>query len=199
MKKGLTAAEWVDAEKLKPWDKNPRKNQPVREVAESIKRFGWGSVILAHKDGTIVAGHTRLLAHQTLVASLRNGTNGWHPDAVRSASANAVPVRYGDWSERDAELLAIADNKLSEKAEWSPGLADLLSEFSLSEVELAGFDYNELGKLGGGDKDESQDSGQAVGADLQYKVVVACADEAEQAELLERLEAEGMKCQPLIS
>lgn len=197
MQKILTAAEWVDAGKLKPWDKNPRQNQPVREVAKSIKRFGWGSVILARKDGTIVAGHTRMLAHQTLVASLRNGTRGWHPDAVRSASENAVPVRYGDWSEREAELLAIADNKLSEKAEWSSGLADLLSEFSLSEVELAGFDYRELGKLGGEDKNE--EPGAGIDAGLQYKVIVTCDDEAAQAELIDRLESEGIACQPLIS
>jgi hypothetical protein len=37
------------------------------------------------------------------------------------------------------------------------------------------------------------------GGDLAYRVVVDCAGEAEQAEMLERFESEGLTCRPLIS
>ncbi len=46
--------------KLKPWDKNPRKNDPaVEAVAKSIRDFGFNVPILCDRDHTIIAGHTR--------------------------------------------------------------------------------------------------------------------------------------------
>lgn len=201
MTKKELAAEWISADRLKPWDKNPRQNQPVRKVADSIKKFGWGSVLLARKDGTLVAGHTRLLAHKTLVAESRSGTSDWHPEAAHAAKHNVVPVRFGEWSERDAELLALADNKLNELADWDSSLGDLLGSFSLSEVDFAGFDFNELAQLTGHEETRKSADGSTAGPgpSLTYKIIVTCADEDSQADLLERLESEGIECQPLIS
>jgi len=38
-----------------------------------------------------------------------------------------------------------------------------------------------------------------LGGDLAYRVVVDCRDEMHQGETLDRLEAEGFTCRPLIS
>ena len=39
--------EWVPIGDLTPWDRNPRDNDhAVQSVADSIQRFGWGSVIV---------------------------------------------------------------------------------------------------------------------------------------------------------
>lgn len=126
------AAIWVDIADLMPWDQNPRINDAaVPGVAASIKRFGFASPIIARKaNGEIIAGHTRLKAAQSLGLS-------------------RVPVRYMDLDPADAHLLAIADNKLNEKAEWdNSAVAEILSAFSLDDAELAGFDSDELEKLG---------------------------------------------------
>jgi ParB-like chromosome segregation protein Spo0J len=131
---GEIAAVWVDIAELKPWAKNPRLNDAaVPAVAASIKRFGFSSPIIARReDGEIIAGHTRIKAAETL-------------------GLTRVPVRYMDLDPADAHLLAIADNKLNEKADWDESLvASILSEFSLDDAALAGFDSNELEKLGSG-------------------------------------------------
>ena len=126
------AAEWVDIGLLKVWDKNPRRNAgAVAPVAESIKRFGFANPIIARRaDGEVIAGHTRLLAAESL-------------------GLTKVPVRWMDLDPADAHLLAIADNKLGEIAEWDDLLlATELSAFSFDDAALAGFDSGELEALG---------------------------------------------------
>nr|MDA8217658.1 ParB N-terminal domain-containing protein [Dehalococcoidales bacterium] len=52
------AAVWIPIADLQPWDKNPRKNDAaVEKVADSIRRFGFGSPILARRNGEVIAGH----------------------------------------------------------------------------------------------------------------------------------------------
>lgn len=44
---------------IKQFENNPRNNEAVKYVAESIKEFGFKVPIVIDKDGVIVAGHTR--------------------------------------------------------------------------------------------------------------------------------------------
>ncbi len=126
------AAVWVDIKKLKAWDKNPRRNdgKPVAAIVESIKRFGFASPIIARKaDGEIIAGHTRLKAAIELGLS-------------------KVPVRYIDLDPADAHLLALTDNRVGEFAEWDvPMLQEAMGEFSLPDIEIAGWDSADLDKM----------------------------------------------------
>ena len=126
------AAVWVDIKKLKAWDKNPRRNdgKPVAAIVESIKRFGFASPIIARKaDGEIIAGHTRLKAAIELGLS-------------------KVPVRYIALAPADAHLLALTDNRVGEFAEWDvPMLQEAMGEFSLPDIEIAGWDSADLDKM----------------------------------------------------
>jgi CBS domain-containing protein len=63
------AATWVHPSALKPWAKNPRKNdgEPVAKVAASIRRFGFAAPIVARREThEIIAGHTRWKAARQL-------------------------------------------------------------------------------------------------------------------------------------
>lgn len=125
------AAVWVDIKDLKPWDRNPRKNdKAIAKVAASMKRFGWGAPILARTaDREIIAGHTRILAAESL-------------------GMTRVPVRFLDLDPAEAHLLALADNKLNEIAEWdTAAVAAILSEYGLDDAALAGWDSAELDKM----------------------------------------------------
>jgi len=127
------AAIWLPITDLKPWGKNPRKNAAaVDKVAESIERFGFGAPILARQeDRQIIAGHTRLLAAKKL-------------------GLTRVPVRFLDLDPADAQLLALADNRLSEIAEWDEGmLARVLEELKAGNADLdaSGFDTGEIDRL----------------------------------------------------
>ena len=118
------AAVYVDPNTLTPWDKNPRNNaEAIKQVAKSIKRFGFASPIVARQaDGRIIAGHTR------------------HAAALKLGLED-VPVRFLDIDEQKASALALADNKIGEIATWND---DTLGEI-LAELEQDGFDLDGLG------------------------------------------------------
>jgi ParB-like chromosome segregation protein Spo0J len=126
MKQEKSAAEWVPIGALTPWRDNPRQNdQAVNAVADSIKRFGFASPIIARMDGEVIAGHTRLKAAQAL-------------------GLDRVPVRYMDLDPADAKLLALADNKVGEIADWDDDrLSDILNELKADGVDLDGLGWSQ--------------------------------------------------------
>ena len=63
--------EFVQVGLLTPHPKNPRHNdQAVESIANSIKRFGFTSPIIANMDQTILCGHTRYKAARSLGLSV---------------------------------------------------------------------------------------------------------------------------------
>jgi len=121
---------------LQPWADNPRDNHDsVARVVASIKRFGFGAPIVARRENLeIIAGHTR-----------------WF--AARQLQLVSVPVRLLDISEYEAHLLALTDNRLTERTEWSDKLPELLARYELSDVQLAGWDDLPMLSLAGSGAD----------------------------------------------
>lgn len=125
---GGAAAVWFPAAELVPWADNPRFNAPehVAQVVASIRRFGWGApVIVNARDGTLAAGHSRTLAARELGMLL-------------------VPVRFMDLEPEEAELLALADNRLTETGRWDDRkLAEVLvrhRDRDREALKVAGFE-----------------------------------------------------------
>jgi len=112
---------------LKPYEKNPRKNdEAVEYVANSIKEFGFKVPIVIDKDGVIVAGHTRY-------------------KAAKKLDLDIVPcIIADDLTEQQIKAFRLADNKVSEKAEWD---FDLLGEEMDGildfDMEQFGFEFGE--------------------------------------------------------
>jgi hypothetical protein len=117
--------KWVAVTKLKPWKDNPRMNTAaIEEVAKSIKRFGFASPIVARKkDNMIIAGHTRY-------------------EAAKSLGLKTVPVRFMDIELDDAQLLALADNKIGEIADWDAGKLKTIIA-GLQEHDLSGLGWSD--------------------------------------------------------
>lgn len=118
---------------LIPYENNPRENEgAVDAVAASIKEFGFKVPIIIDKNNVIVAGHTRLKAANKL-------------------NLEKVPcVVADDLSEEKVKALRLADNKVSELAQWDLGkLEEELK--ALDEMELD-FDMSDFGfeEIGGG-------------------------------------------------
>lgn len=112
---------------LKPYGKNPRLNDDaVKYVAESISQFGFKVPIVIDKDNNIVCGHTR-----------------WK--ACKKLKIDTVPcVVADDLTEEQIRAFRIADNKVSEKAEWDLSLLDTeLAEIETIDMTLLGFDEKE--------------------------------------------------------
>ncbi len=177
------AAEWVDLEALKGWEGNPRKNaKAISAVKKSIKRFGFGAPVLARRaDGEIIAGHTRVAA-------------------AKSLKLEQVPVRFLDLDPNDARLLALADNRLGELADWDEeALAAVLKELDVDDVETAGWDQDDLDKLMASVGADGSGAAAPELLDAAYSVIVDCEGEDHQAKMLERFEAEGLPCRPLMT
>ena len=111
-------------ENVKPYDKNPRRNdKAVEAVAKSIQEFGFRQPIVVDKDGVIVVGHTRYKA--ALLLKLKT-----------------VPVHVAaDLTPEQARAYRIADNRTNETAEWD---IDLLP-IELGELREGGADLKLLG------------------------------------------------------
>jgi DNA modification methylase len=127
------AAIWERIDALKPWKDNPRKNKgAINHVAESIRRFGFASPIIARSDDkVIIAGHTRF-------------------EAAKKLGLDSVPVRYLDLDPADSRLLALADNKIGEIAEWDEEKLEKVMQELLDEglsLDGIGWSDDELNKI----------------------------------------------------
>lgn len=121
--------ESVDIARLRPWPNNPRKDHAVEQIAKSIDAFGYLSPIVVQK-GTyrILAGHGRL-------------------EALKRHGVTEVPVVVADVDDDKADLFTIADNKLTELADWDfAKLADQLiaADAKGLDVGLTGFTDKEV-------------------------------------------------------
>jgi DNA modification methylase len=118
---------------LKPSRVNPRLHtkKQVRQIAASIKNFGFNVPVLIDRDDKVIAGHGRLLACAEL---------GW----------TEVPTLCLDHlTAAQAGAFMIADNRLTEIAAWDDRLlAQQLRELSLLgldfDVTITGFDVAEI-------------------------------------------------------
>jgi DNA modification methylase len=121
------AAEWVEIDRLHGWEKNPKKHPDaqVKDLMRSIKRFGWGAVILARPNGEVIAGHGRL-------------------EAAKRLKMQRVPVRFLDLDPAEAHLLALADNKLTEVGEWDDALVrEILASAKSDGSDITGLGWND--------------------------------------------------------
>jgi site-specific DNA-methyltransferase (adenine-specific) len=116
--------EMIKTSGLKPYEKNPRKNdRAVEAVATSIKTFGFKNPIIADKNLVVIAGHTRLKAAERL-------------------NLKTVPVIVaGDLTKEKVAALRLADNKTGELAYWDE---DKLAE-ELKSIDLKGISWQDLG------------------------------------------------------
>ena len=118
---------------LKPDPLNPRihSRTQIRQIARSIDKLGFNVPVLIDSTGKVLAGHGRLIAAQQL-------------------GLTEVPTIVLDHlSETQARAFMIADNKLTENAEWNLQLlGEQLRDLSLLDldfdIEITGFETGEI-------------------------------------------------------
>lgn len=118
--------EEVPVKKIKPYKRNPRKNDAaIDEVISSIKAVGYRTPITVDEDMVILTGHTRLKAIQKL---------GWE----------TVPfiIQFKDLSEKKKNEYRIRDNKSGEIAGWDFEI--LTADFTPEELIEFGFTQKDL-------------------------------------------------------
>src|SRR5258708_35293342 len=150
--------EWAPIAHVRPNPKNPRTHskKQIKQIAASIRKFGFLNPRIVDDENTILAGHGRL-------------------EAARLEGLAHVPiVRSGQLSEAQKRAYLLADNKIALNAEWDEELLaiELKELMSVDEfsVELTGFSIAEVDQLidslapeepGDPADDEAADSGEA--------------------------------------
>lgn len=121
----------IDDLKLDP--KNPRSHsqKQIRQVANSIRQFGFVVAILIDGCGTIIGGHARFLA-------------------ARMLGLTRVPTICLDHlTPTQARAFQIADNKLTENSTWDDKLlAEAFKQLSIEQLDFSldvtGFELPEI-------------------------------------------------------
>lgn len=128
VKKGLPGKyeiDWRSVDDLIPYARNSRTHSKdqVAQIAASIREFGWTNPILVDGDGTIIAGHGRVMA-------------------ARKLGEKEVPcIELGHLTEAQKRAYVIADNQLALNAGWD---AEML-KVEIAELVDADFDLGLLG------------------------------------------------------
>ena len=118
--------KYMSVNDIKPYKDNPRINEKaIPYVMNSIKEFGFKNPIIIDKNNIIICGHTRL-------------------ESAKRLKYTEVPVIYADdLSDEQIKAFRLADNKVSEIAEWDLELLDNeLSEIDL-DMEQFGFELSD--------------------------------------------------------
>ncbi len=119
---------------LIPYVRNSRTHSEaqVGQIAASIREWGWTMPILCDENANVIAGHGRIMAAQKLGI-----------DDVPCMTATG-------WSEAKRRAYVIADNKLALNADWDNEALGVefaeLKELGF-DLELTGFDLNEIDEL----------------------------------------------------
>ncbi len=125
--------EQIRVSDLKPHPGNPRVHpkKQIRQIAESIKAFGFRMPVIIDQSNRLICGHART-------------------EASKFIGLEQVPaVRVTDLDDAQIRGLMIADNRLTEISTWDDQLLGehlkVLSNLDLEfDIECIGFDYGEI-------------------------------------------------------
>ena len=146
---------------IHPYARNPRKNdEAVKNVAASIREFGFLVPLVIDRNHEIVAGHTRY-------------------KAAKSLGMKEVPCVIADeLTEDQIRAFRLADNRVSEAAQWDMDLLPLeladivmpMTDFGFETISDA--DFSENFTLDDGEKKPFQQISITV-HDEQAKLILA--------------------------
>lgn len=152
---------------LRPNKRNARTHskKQIRQIANSILRFGFNNPILTDEQKNVIAGHGRLLG--ALELELKD-----------------VPVIVTtDLTDAEKRALALADNRIAANAGWDRKilaaefrhLAALLPEINL-DISITGFDPAEIDALAVDFTDPEQDPADEIPTPDSSKAISKTGD-----------------------
>ena len=128
--------EYRAPDQLKPYPRNARTHskKQIRQIAESVRQFGFTNPIIVDGEGVILAGHGRV-------------------EATRLLGLKSVPcVRIDHMSPEQKRAYILADNRLAQNAGWDEEILATELQFLLTadidfEVGVIGFETHEIDHL----------------------------------------------------
>jgi hypothetical protein len=187
--------EWVRLDELVAADQNPKLHD-IAVLMDSIRQHGYvDHSVLDRRTNQLVGGHGRAEALQTLkdegsdpidwpclesYVHVDDGGDWWVPSSV---------TRTRDEAEASHLLLALNSG---DRPGWDPeGLTRLLAEVQ-AERSLAGTGYtdDDVTKRLALETDPPLPDTDEIDLDARYEVVITCANETDQIQILEQIQQE---------
>lgn len=171
--------DWIDPAEVTPYAQNAKKHdeRQIRNIANSIKRFGWHQDCVLTKDKVVVIGHGRRLAALQIGCKIPYHT---------------VDKDADELTEEDIRELREADNLTNAMTGFD---VDLLS-LDFSELGFEGFDFD-LGDFTTDDipggVSETKDTPE-VQLQEKYQLIVDCEDEVDMQQKYDTLQEAGIEC-----
>ena len=161
---------------LIPYEKNPRKNaKAVKYVANSIENFGFKQPIVIDRDNVVVCGHTRLMATKRL-------------------GIEEVPcIVADDLTDEQIKAFRLADNKVSEQAEWDIGLLnkelDDILNIDMGDFGFDIFSMDDLEEMEGynSEEDDREHFSKTFVFPIEKKKQIICYLKKHQNEIVEKI------------
>jgi ParB-like chromosome segregation protein Spo0J len=145
MKETAPTIRYLAISQLKTNPNNARTHSKhqVRQIAASIKEFGFTNPVLVDKNNMVVAGHGRIAAAQLLGRS-------------------QVPtLRLENLSDDQVRAYVVADNRLAEKAGWDKSILAIELQHLITiddfDVTITGFEVPEIDLLLAESNDQPDD------------------------------------------
>jgi len=166
---------------------------------KSIIKYGFSvpvAVWKGHKD--ILDGHQRLFIVRYMIENLGYSIDGDVP---------YVDIMAKNRKEAAEKVLQIFNSKYGDITD--DGLYEFINDFDIDIEAMAGegldlpdLDINDFLNGWVRDAPEKQkvepENGNEMSEDLNFQILVFCADENQQAKIMEYLEREGVECKPMI-
>ena len=116
--------EYRSIEELKPYERNPRKNdKAVDRMVASIMEFGFAVPVLARSTGEVIDGHLRLKA------------------AVKLGMTEVPVIPCDGWTDAQVKAFRLMVNRSVTWAEWD----EMALALELQEIQEADFDLSLTG------------------------------------------------------
>ena len=125
---------WIDPNEVTPYERNAKKHddKQIRNIVNSIKRFGWQQDTVITTDNVLVIGHGRRLAALKLGCEM--------PYHRIDKAADEV-------TDEDIRELRIADNQTNAETGWDWGNLEL----EMDDLGFEGFEFDGLMSHGTGE------------------------------------------------
>src|SRR5262245_7676292 len=128
--------EYHAPDRLKSYPRNARTHskKQIRQIADSVRQFGFTNPILIDSECAILAGHGRA-------------------EAARLLGLTSVPcIRIEHMSPEQKRAYILADNKLAQNAGWDEEILATELQFLLEaeidfEIGITGFETHEIDRL----------------------------------------------------
>lgn len=163
--------DWIDPEEVQPYSLNAKVHteKQIRNIANSIRRFGWQQDTVLTSDNVLVIGHGRRLAAMQLGCQM---------------PYHRIDKKADELTDKDIRELRHVDNLTNSETSYDFEL----QQEDIADLDFDGFDFDFDIK----DEHESERTEQTLKD--EYQLIIDCENEADMEEKYNQLQEMGIEC-----